>query len=62
MKDQQFENDAEKVMKKGGFEGSPAQKDPARRSSVRSMELHNNIQEKLDQLYLQKKGWGHKVY
>ena len=49
-------------MKKGGFEGSPAQKDPARRSSVRSMELHNNIQEKLDQLYLQKKGWGHKVY
>ena len=63
MKDiQQFENDAEKVMKKGGFEKNPAQKDPVRRSSVRSMELHNNIQEKLDQLYLQKKGWGHKVY
>ena len=61
MKDMQnFEKDAEKGMNKmRGDKQIP--KDPESRSSVRSINLHNKIQDKLDELYDQKKKLGHKI-
>ena len=62
MKDiQEFEKDAEKVMKKVNSLDKPDQKDPLSRSSVRSIELHEKIQGKLEQIYNQKKNLGHNV-
>ena len=58
---QDYEKDAEKIIKTKGKEPTQAPKNMESMSAVRSINLHNKIQDKLDEIYTKKKGLGHEI-
>lgn len=58
---QEFEKSAEKLKRKFGENDKPPAKSLDSMSAMRSFELHNKIQDKLEELYQTKKKLGHEI-
>lgn len=58
---QEFEKDADKIFKRKDENDNNMPRSRESKSVMRNENLHNKIQEKLEEIYLQKKTLGHKI-